>query len=60
MILLNSIPVQRICHGRGLRQGDLLSPLLLVLLMEALNALFTYADNARLLSPLWSESLFVR
>jgi hypothetical protein len=41
-----------ICHARGLRQGDLLSSLLLVLAMDVLNALFKHADESRLLTPL--------
>jgi hypothetical protein len=38
--LLNGTPGQRICHARGLRQGDPLAPLLFVLVMEVLDAMF--------------------
>jgi len=44
-IILNGSPGRRICHARGLRQGDPLSPLLFVLGMEALNALVKYAEG---------------
>jgi len=43
-ILLNGRPGRRICHARGLRQGDPLSPMLFVLVMEVLNHLIYWLD----------------
>jgi hypothetical protein len=51
-ILINGRLGRRICHARGLRQGDPLSPLLFVLVMEVLNAMIAEADQQGLLSPL--------
>lgn len=56
-ILLNGNPGRRICHGRGLRQGDPLSPMLFILVMEALNALFRRAEDLRLFTPLGSNAI---
>lgn len=44
-VLVNGRPGERILHARGLRQGDPLSPLLFVLVMEVLNALINEADR---------------
>ena len=51
-VILNGSPGRRICHARGLRQGDPLSPLLFVLVMEGLNALLSLADTRGLLQTL--------
>jgi hypothetical protein len=56
-IILNGQPGQRICHVRGLRQGDPLSLLLFVLVMEVLNGLFHRADLNRLFTPLYAPSI---
>jgi hypothetical protein len=51
-VLLNGTPGERIHHARGLRQGDPLSPMLFLLVMEVLNALIHKADEWSLLKPL--------
>jgi hypothetical protein len=51
-VILNGSLGKKICHTRGLRQGDPLSPLLFVLVMEVLNALFRLAVQQGLLSEL--------
>jgi len=51
-ILLNGVPGRRICHARGLRQGDPLSPMLFVLVMEAFNLMIRWLDDHGLLSGL--------
>lgn len=48
-ILLNGSPGRRICHARGLRQGDPLSPMLFVLVMEVFNHLINWLHNHELL-----------
>ena len=51
-VLLNGIPGDFIQHRRGLRQGDPLSPMLFILVMDVLNWLVTRAAEAGLLKPL--------
>jgi hypothetical protein len=51
-VIINGQPGQRICHARGLCQGDPLSPLLFVLVMEALNGLFRHVELSGQFSPL--------
>jgi hypothetical protein len=51
-VLHNGIPGESIRHRRGLRQGDPLSPMLFILVMDVLNSLFTRAAEAGLLQPL--------
>lgn len=51
-VLVNSLPRRHICHARGLRQEDPLSPLLFVIVMDVLNALISEADRRHDLAPL--------
>lgn len=46
-VMVNGRPGRRICHSRGLRQGDPLSPLLFVIVMEVLNALIRRGGSPR-------------
>ena len=50
-ILVNGEPGEVIRHQRGLRQGDPLSPMLFILVMDVLNSLFTKAEELGLLQP---------
>jgi len=51
-ILLNGQPGRRICHVRALRQGDPLSPMLFVLVMEVLNRFLLWIEDRQFLTPL--------
>ncbi|XP_066344119.1 uncharacterized protein [Miscanthus floridulus] len=51
-VIINGRPGPRIRHARGLRQGDPLSPLLFVIVMEVLNELIAVADRRGVLTPL--------
>ena len=51
-ILLNGEPGDTIFHRRGLRQGDPLSPMLFILIMDMLNSLINRACMVGLLQPL--------
>jgi hypothetical protein len=42
-VLLNGVPTRPIRHGSGLRQGDLLSPLLFVIAIDPLQKLLNLA-----------------
>jgi hypothetical protein len=61
-VMLNGSPASKICHGCGLRQGDPLSPMLFLLVMEVLSTLFCKANDWLLLwelgargIPLWAS-----
>jgi hypothetical protein len=51
-VLVNGRPGRHIIHARGLQQGDPISPMLFVLVMEVLNSLIREADRQAALSPL--------
>jgi hypothetical protein len=51
-VLLNSEPRETIKHQRGLRQGNPLSPMLFIIVMDVLNNLFVKASEVGLLQPL--------
>jgi hypothetical protein len=51
-VMLNGFPGQQIQHRRGLRQGDPLSPMLFILVMDVLGHLFIKAEEAGLLQQL--------
>lgn len=50
-ILLNGDPGNKIFNRRGLRQGDPLSPMLFILVMETLHRLFASAIQQNVLAP---------
>lgn len=51
-VLVNGDPGDSITHYRGLRQGDPLSPMLYIMVMDVLNSLVTKAGDQGLLQPL--------
>jgi hypothetical protein len=56
-VLINGTAGDAFRHGRGLRQGDPISPLLFVIAMEVLSALFRTAEHAGVLADLSSIGL---
>ena len=56
-VLLNGIPGERITHRRGLRQGDPLSPMLFILVMDVLGHMISKAAELGLLQPLSRRAL---
>jgi hypothetical protein len=55
-VLVNEEPGDLILHQRGLRQGDPLSPMLFILVMDVLNSLVLKASEQNLLQPLMGGS----
>lgn len=51
-VLLNGMAGEVIQHRRGLRQGDLLSPMMFILVMDVLNWIVPKASREGLLQPL--------
>ncbi|KAM0922677.1 hypothetical protein ACQ4PT_006132 [Festuca glaucescens] len=56
-VLVNGCAGSSFLHGRGLRQGDPLSPLLFVLVMDVLDAMFRAAERAGVLVDLSAVGL---
>jgi hypothetical protein len=56
-VLLNGSPGSRVAHGRGLRQGDPLSPQLFILVMEVLHFMLERATHEGQLAPLADTGL---
>jgi mannosylglycoprotein endo-beta-mannosidase len=56
-VLVNGVPGDHILHLRGLRQGDPLSPMLFILVMDVLGHMITKAANEGLLLPLSARAL---
>jgi hypothetical protein len=59
-VLLNGRPGERICHARGLRQGDPLSPMLFVLVMEVFGGLVRWCEVESIFTPLHCAAVHSR
>ncbi|WVZ70416.1 hypothetical protein U9M48_019087 [Paspalum notatum var. saurae] len=51
-VMLNEQPGENIFHRHGLHQGDPLSPMLFILVMDVINSLVQYATDEHLRQPL--------
>ncbi|KAM0910526.1 hypothetical protein ACQ4PT_014089 [Festuca glaucescens] len=51
-VLVNGCPGEPFAHGRGLRQGDPISPLLFIIVMNVVSAMFSASEQRGLLSDL--------
>jgi hypothetical protein len=60
VFLLNGEEGKKIIHCRGVRQGDPLSPMLFLLVMEPLHRLFKKAQDLGLLDNLSSSCVTFR
>ena len=56
-VLLNGSPGEKIYHQRGLRQGDPLSPMLFILVMDVLCHIINKAAEQNMLQPLARRAL---
>jgi hypothetical protein len=59
-VLLNGSPGQRIKHGRGLRQGDPLSPLIFILAIDPLQRILSKATELSAISKLRGRTTRLR
>jgi retron-type reverse transcriptase len=59
-ILLNGVPGMPIFHGKGLRQGDPLSPLLFVLAIDPLQKILELATHHNLLHKIRGRGTIIR
>jgi hypothetical protein len=59
-IILNGETGNPVQHGRGLRQGDPLSPMIFILAMDPLQRLLDKVTQAGLLSPIGADPIKLR